>query len=112
MIKTRNFIAAVLLTVAPVSAFAAGAYTIPSVPLVGGNAGPMLDGMGPFDSSGGGIYGSPGLGVRALTIGGLSSTFGATGAATGGLGGTSGGFTGTTGGFAGASGGLAGGSGR
>ena len=85
MIKPMNLIAAVLLTVAPVSAFAAGTYTIPSVPLMSDNAGPMLGGAGTFGSSGGGIYGSPGLGEGQMAIGGLSSTLGATGAATGGL---------------------------
>ena len=97
---------AVPALVAPGTAHAAGVFTIPSVPLVGG-AGSELAGPGTVGPNGNGVFGSPGVGPGSMSFGGLSSTLGATGAANGGVGGTSGGFTGTTGGVAGAPGGLA-----
>ena len=98
--------AAMLLMVAPATAFAAGAYTIPPVTVPGGGGVSSLEGPGTIGPNGNGVFGSPGIDSM---VEGLSPTLGATGAANGGVGGTSGGFTGTTGGMAGAAGGLAGG---
>jgi hypothetical protein len=97
-------VTAVLLTVAPAAAFAAGGYTIPPVTVPGGGAMSSLEGPGTIGPNGNGVFGSPGI---DSLVGGLSPTLGATGAANGGVGGTSGGYTGTTGGIAGAPGGLA-----
>lgn len=106
----RVVITAALLVAAPVAGtFAAGTFTIPSVPIAGGGPMSSLSGPGTLGANGDGVFGSPGVGTGTMSFGGLSSTLGLTGAANGGIGGTSGGFTGTTGGIAGAQGGLAGG---
>lgn len=103
MIKSiRLAAAAMLMTAAPVAGFAAGNYTILAAPNIGGGPLSSWEGPGTIGLNGDGVFGSPGTGFNAMTLGGLSSTFGANGAANVG---SSGGFTGSTDDVAGSPGG-------